>query len=171
MHHRCGGRDTIRRLADRTDVHVSRIIGVAAGTRHTVADGFFLRGDSGRRPVRHMPLWGGLGGKCSRVNGLVPGLLRSGSFHIECQPRRLHERRVFFSHSRFVDGRKAMHVSAYESMSYGSGRRYFGVAISRTTSCMRARYRFWLGSRREAISSSPRASSSWLRAIRQAARE
>ena len=44
----------------------------------------------------------------SRVDGLFPGLLGSGGFHIECSPRRLHERRVFFPHSRFVDGRKAM---------------------------------------------------------------
>jgi hypothetical protein len=36
---------------------------------------------------------------------------------------------------------------------------YFDDVISRTTSCMRARYRFWLGSMREAVSSSPSASS------------
>src|ERR1700687_1674779 len=114
MYYRGGGRNAIRLLADRTDVHVSGIVGVAARTRHAVADGFFLRGDSRRRPVRHMRLWGGLGGKCSRVDGLLPGLLGSGGFHIECSPRRLHERRVFFPHSRFVDGRKAMHVSACE---------------------------------------------------------
>jgi hypothetical protein len=36
---------------------------------------------------------------------------------------------------------------------------YFDDVISRTTSCIRARYRPWLGSMREAISSSPSASS------------
>src|ERR1700687_6349286 len=111
MYYRCGGRNAIRRLADRTDAPVSGIVGVPARTRHAVADAFFLRGDSGRRPVRHTPLWGGY---CGRVDGLLPGLLGSGGFHIECSPRRLHERRDFFLYSRFVDGRKAMHVSAWK---------------------------------------------------------
>src|ERR1700674_1646478 len=45
-----------------------------------------------------------------------------------------------------------------KGMSYGSGRRHFGVVISRTPSCMRALQRFWLGAGREAILGAPRAS-------------
>ena len=66
------------------------------------------------------------------------------------------------------DARQCMRPPALRDNGSGG---YLVAVIRRTTSCMRARYKSWLGSMRDATSSSPRASSYRLRAIRQAANE
>ena len=104
-------RDTFRRFADGTSVHVGGVVGVAARTGQAVADRLFLRRDFGCGPERRTALrhrWSG------GSSGLFPGLCGSSAFHRSDGPGgALRAAFTLSLNSRLVECPKAMHVGAW----------------------------------------------------------